>query len=144
MNWLISLASAMGWGLRKQEKVEQQYQDFLADRRKDLGSAVAELMEIITNLVVECGPIGLDEKFVEEVKLAPFYAMGEVLSVQGEVFPEQEVALKILFANLDPIYNYAQFTEAVIRRTDIYEEYWNVVGLKKEECGTLSAVSVRT
>ncbi len=137
MDWLTAFGFTMGWELHKQKKAEQKYQKFLADRRNGLADAVSELTEITTNLVLECGPIGLDGGFIEELKLAPFYAMGEVLSAQGEVYSAQEVVLKIMFANMDPIYNYAQFTEAVIHRTGVYEEYWNIVGLKKEECGTL-------
>lgn len=137
MEWLTALGFATGWELRKQEKENQKYQQFWADRRKDLGAAISELTEITTNLIVECGPIGLASEFVEEVKLAPFYAMGEVLSAQGEIFPEQEAPLKIMFANIDPIYNYAQFIEAVIYRTGVYQEYWDMVGLGKEECGSL-------
>lgn len=137
MDWLTAFGFTMGRELRKRKKAEEKYQDFLTDRRNGLAGAVSELTETITNLAMECGPIGLGKEFIEEVKLVPFYAMGEVLSAQGEIYPEQEAVLKIMFANFDPIYNYAQFTEAAIHRTGIYEEYWNIVGLKKEECGTL-------
>ena len=137
MEWLTALSLTMGLELRKREKENQKFRQFLADRQKDLGAAISELAEITTNLIVECGPIGLDPEFVEEVKLAPFYAIGEVLSAQGEIFPEQEAILKIIFSNIDPIYNYAQFIEAVIHRTGVYQEYRGVVGLQKEECGSL-------
>ena len=136
-SWLTALGFVMGREFRKQKRAEQECLQFLADRREGLGAAISELSEITTNLIMECGPIGLDAEFIEEVKLAPFYAMGEVLSAQGKVFPEQEAVLKIMFANIDPIYNYSQFIEAAIHRTGVYQEYWGVVGLKKEECGSL-------
>lgn len=137
MGWFESICLAFAWEQHKERKREKEEQDFLTERRKDLGAAISELSEITTNLIEICGPIGLSVEFIEEVKLAPFYAIGEVLSVQGKVYPEQETLLKIMLANINPVYNYAQFTEAAIHRTGVFKEYWNVVGVDKNTCGSL-------
>lgn len=137
MEWLTALALAFSLESREQKKEDKKRRQFLESRRKDLGAAVSELTETISNLIMECGPIGLGPQFVEQVKLAPFYAIGEVLSAQGDIFPEQESCLKIMFANIDPIYNYAQFTEAAIHHTGVYQEYKTLAALENNECGSL-------
>lgn len=135
--WLKTLPITIMWGLRRREKENQKRRQFLAERREDLGAAISELAEITSKLITECGPVGLGPEFVEKAKLLPFYAMGEVLSAQGEIFPEQKAVLEITLTNLNPMYNFAQFTEAAIHRTGVYQEYWDVVGLGKEACGSL-------
>lgn len=136
-SWINSLMFAVGLEVHKRRKEEQVRQKFLSERRENLAAAVAELADLTGHLVEVCGPIGLDKSFVEDTKLAPFYAMGEVLSAQGEVYPEQEPVLKIMFNNLNPRYNYAQFTEAVIHRAGVYSEYRDVVNITEEACGSL-------
>lgn len=141
MGWFESFCFTLGWQLRKQEKKERNEQAklraFRADCFDHYEEAVVNLQKAIARLVDECGPIGLDETFHTDVKLAPLYAIGEVLSAQGKIFPQQEEELKTLILELDPKYNYAQFTEATIYRRGIFKEYWDVVGIQKDVCGTL-------
>lgn len=141
MGWFESFCFTLGWQLRKQEKKERNEQAklraFRADCFDHYEEAVVNLQKAIARLVDECGPIGLDETFHTDVKLAPLYAIGEVLSAQGKIFPQQEEELKTLILELDPKYNYAQFTETTIYRRGIFKEYWDVVGIQKDVCGTL-------
>ena len=141
MGWFETFCFTLGWQLRKQEKKERNEQAklraFRANCFDHYEEAVVNLQKAIARLVDECGPIGLDETFHTDVKLAPLYAIGEVLSAQGKIFPQQEEELKSLILELDPKYNYAQFTEATIYRRGIFKEYWDVVGIQKDVCGTL-------
>ena len=136
MGWFETFCFALGWQLRKQEKKERNEQAklraFRADCFDHYEEAVVKLQKAIAHLVDECGPIGLDETFHTDVKLAPLYAIVEVLSAQGKIFPQQEKKLKTLILELDPKYNYAQFTEATIYRRGIFKEYWDVVGIQKD------------
>lgn len=137
MGWFESICLGLAWERHKNRKEEKEKQDFLAERLNGLGAAISELSEVTTSLTEICGPIGLHVAFIEEVKLAPFYAIGEVLSAQGQVYPEQEKVLKSMLTNMNPVYNYAQFTEAAIHRTGVFKEYWEVVGIDKKTCGSL-------
>lgn len=141
MGWFETFCFTLGWQLRKEEKKERKERAklhaFQSDCLDHYEEAVANLQIAINQLVDECGPIGLDESFHNDAKLAPLYAIGEVLSAQGEIFPHQEEELKTLLLELDPKYNYAQFTEATIYRRGVFNEYWDVVGIQKDVCGTL-------
>ena len=90
MGWFESFCFTLGWQLRKQEKKERNEQAKLRAFRADCfghyEEAVVNLQKAIARLVDECGPIGLDETFHTDVKLAPLYAIGEVLSAQGKIF----------------------------------------------------------
>lgn len=34
------------------------------------------------------------------------------------------------------MYNYSQYTQAVINRTGVYEAYWDIIGLEENKCGS--------
>ncbi|MEG1547000.1 MAG: hypothetical protein RR371_07110, partial [Bacteroides sp.] len=87
-------------------------------------------------LVAEAGPIGISTKFFEELKLAPFMAITEVLSDQGNISDMQETVLKSLINQTEPKYNFAQIREAGINRTGIYDEFMLSVGIKNYESGS--------
>ncbi len=130
-SWFSSLAFAFGLQAHKERKAEQARQEYLTQRREGLINAITGLHEVLSTLILGSGPIGLPSEFVEDTKLVPLYAMGEVLSAQGTILPEQEVTLKIFFTHFNPVYNYAQYTQAVINRTGAYEQYWETVALEE-------------
>lgn len=134
--WFNSLAFVFGMEAHKQKKKRQEEKAFIEERRTDLCNAAEKLFDIIERLVTACGPVGLPKDFVEESKLLSLYAIGEVLSAQGKIVPEQEVYLKIWMANLNPMFNYAQFTQAAIHRTGVYERFQEIMGLTARTCGS--------
>ena len=140
MSWFDTFILAMSREAqqeRKREKKERRARRaFHTDCLDQYGNAVDCLMEAIKTLADEAGPIGLDASFFTNARLAPLYAIGEVLSAQGEIHPDQEDELKALLLELDPNYNYAQFTEATISRTGIYKEFNEIVGSQRESCGS--------
>lgn len=131
-----SLLFSFGIAAQKKRKAEQARQKYLAQRRGGITDAIEKYTEAFSALLLSCGPIGLDAEFVNDAKLAPLYAMGEVLSAQGEVLPEQEMVLKIIFNNFNFNYNYSQYTQAVINRTGVYKSYWDIIGLEENKCGS--------
>lgn len=135
-SWRNAFLITLGWSAHKQKKAEQEHQAFLTEQRDCLVTAMMDLQEVIDQVVTECGPIGLSADFVEKMKLVPLYAIGEVLSAQGIVCPEQEIFLKIWITNINPMYNYAQFTQATIQRTGIYNDFQSITGLEKDMCGS--------
>ncbi len=135
-SWFTSLALAFGLAHRKEQKKEQQWQVFLDERKQDLCALSGDLFETLNQLVATCGPVGLPKDFIEDSKLASLYAIGEVLSAQGMIFPEQESYLKIWICNLNPMINYVQFEQAAIQRTGVYEKFQEIVGLTEKTCGT--------
>lgn len=135
-SWFDSLAFAFGLAAHDKRKAEQARQKYLAQRREGIADAITAFQNAFSELVLSCGPIGLPAEYVNDAKLVPLYAMGEVLSAQGDVLPEQEMVLKIIFNNFNPTYNYSQYTQAVINRTDVYEAYWDIVGLEENKCGS--------
>lgn len=133
---LETLCLALALTKRQQEKQQRAWEKSLADRYQKLCSALSEFFTLSTNLILDCGPIGLGEDFAGDAVLVSLYPICEVLSAQGMVFPEQEAALKVFLTNLAPRYNYAQLTEAAIRRTGIYPEYRAVAGLERDFFGS--------
>ena len=135
-SWFNSLTLAFGLAARDKRKAEQARQKYLAQRREGITDAITAFQNTFSNLFLSCGPIGLPAAFVNDAKLVPLYAMGEVLSAQSAVLPEQEMVLKIIFNNFNPTYNYSQYTQAVINQTGVYEAYWDIVGLEENKCGS--------
>ena len=135
-SWFNSLLLALGLQMRREQKAERTRQEFLRQRREELIHAITALQEILATLILESGPIGLPTEIVESTKLVPLYAMGEVLSAQGAVLPEQEAVLKTFITQFNPVYNYAQYIQAVINRTGLYEQYWDILALEEDHCGT--------
>lgn len=131
-----SLLFSFGIAAQKKRKAEQARQKYLAQRREGITDAITAFQDAFSKLVLSCGPIGLPAEYVNDAKLVPLYAIGEVLSAQGAVLHEQEMVLKIIFNNFNPTYNYSQYTQAVINRTGIYEAYWDIVGLEENKCGS--------
>lgn len=121
---------------RDKRKAEQAREKYLAQRREGITNAITAFQNAFSELFLSCGPIGLPAEYVNDAKFVPLYAMGEVLSAQGEVLPEQEMVLKIIFNNFNFNYNYSQYTHAVINRTGVYEAYWDIIGLEENKCGT--------
>lgn len=105
--WFNSLAFVFGMEAHKQKKKRQEEKAFIEERQTDLCNAAEKLFDIIERLATACGPVGLPKDFIEESKLLSLYAIGEVLSAQGGIVPEQEAYLKIWMANLNPMFNYA-------------------------------------
>ena len=135
-SWFNSLLFAFGLEAQKKRKAEQARQKYLAQRREGITDAMSAYLDAFSALSLSCGPIDLTAEFVNDAKLVPLYAMGEILSAQGAVLPEQEVILKIIFNNFNFNYNYSQYTQAVINRTGVYEAYWDIVGLEENKCGS--------
>jgi len=135
-SWFTALALTFGLAYRKEQKEKENLQAFLDQRREDLCAASEELFETMDQLITACGPVSLPEDFVEDSKLASLYVVGEVLSAQGQISPEQKSYLKIWICNLNPRFNYAQFERSAIQRTGVYEEFQKIVGLTEKTCGT--------
>lgn len=134
--WFNALMFTYGLSAYKQKKEEEKKKAFIEEQTSNLCSAVEELHTEIEHLVTVCGPVGLSSDFIEDAKLISFYAMGEVLSAQGMVAPDQKLYLKIWIANLNPMFNYTQFTQASIERTGVYEQMQSIVGLTPRRCGS--------
>ncbi len=125
---------------KNERQARRQTKAFLAFRDDCLvqfHAAIHDLDDAIDVLVQEAGPIGLDDAFFSDAKLAPLFAIGEVLSAQGTIYPQQEDRLKTLLLNRESKYNHAQLIEAAISRTGVYTQLCELVGLQRETCGTL-------
>lgn len=136
-SWIYSYLFAAGREARKKEKERVKQEAFLREQRVQLRGMFVKLQDEIIELSDACGPIGIPQSFAQDMKLAPLFAIGQVLSVQGMIYPEQETELKLFLSNVVPAYNYAQFTQAVIHRTGVYSEYWETVGLDDRTFGSL-------
>ena len=116
---------------RKREKMLA----FQQERADTVWKSTSELINLILELSNECGPIGVGADFAKGVQIMPLFAIGEILSAQGQIYPEQEPLLKLLIASLNSAYNYAQFIDITVHRKGPYSAYWEQIGLDQEHCG---------
>lgn len=135
-SWFNSLALVFGLARHKEQKKEREQKEFLESRKTDLCAASERLFEEIEQLTTACGPVGLPGDFAEESKLILLYAAGEVLSAQGMAAAEQELFLKIWISHVNPMFNYAQFVQATVFRTGVYEQLQEIIGLSRKICGS--------
>lgn len=76
-----------------------------------------------------------DLRAMEE--LMPLFPMAEVLSLQGEIGPEQQAFLRDYLNRHQPRYNLAQFTRAAIDREGVYDQWNALAGLSPTHCGQI-------
>lgn len=122
---------------KAEEERRQQREDLLQQCRTMIEDNVTHLTQLLSELSTSCRLAfdPADLRAMEE--LMPLFPMAEVLSLQGEIGPEQQAFLRDYLNRHQPRYNLAQFTRAAIDREGVYDQWNALAGLSPTHCGQI-------
>lgn len=135
MDWITSLAAAMGITLRQQKQQEQRLADELGEHCLKIEQAAAGLSSVLKEVFTGCG-LSMDAAALSDAEeLIPLYPFAEVLSAQGFIGEAQEEFLRAFLVRSGSRYNLHQFVTLAVERGEPYSEWCAQTLLGPERCG---------
>lgn len=119
------------------EELQQKLTGLLQECCDEIEAGVSQMTQLLSDLSAPCRLAfdPADLRAMEE--LMPLFPMAEVLSLQGEIGPEQQAFLRDYLNRHQPRYNLAQFTRAAIDREGVYDQWNALAGLSPTHCGQI-------
>lgn len=144
---LLSESSKM-WAERQEQTRQQKMEQELLEKQQKWNDQLEQFCDMIhdgtTNLVhllstlsAPCLRAFSPSDLLAMEELMPLFPIAEVLSLQGEIGPEQQCFLRDYLNIYQPRYNLGQFTKAAIEREGVYSEWYSLTGLSETYCGQI-------
>lgn len=119
------------------EELQQKQENLLQQCRDEIEINASMITQILSDLSTPCQRAFAPADLHAVEELMPLFPMAEVLSLQGEIGPEQQAFLRDYLNRHQPRYNLAQFTRAAIDREGVYDQWNTLAGLSPTHCGQI-------